>query len=444
MIPASVVCTSTNVSRPSATVAEAAGLDRVGQQAPAAGVGPFARLPGDAGRVHHEGGQRAVGQAEPPLGAEDRALLQRTPDHGPRDRLGQDRLLLHDGHPRDVGDRLGALAGPSGRRHLEAGHRRGRDHHPRHLDRRDRGGQRPAEAVREHVAGEHHAQARRHLHHLRLERPVPHEGEHVDHAVAAGRVEPAGGPGLVRGTGAEVGLPAGDGGEVAGGVVVVAMGGLAEDAPQVGRQGHLLVAGLGVRAVGAAGGRDDPVLLGDHLQAVGLGVVAVLHEVRQRQHRPHEHLLVIRARVGAGRVVGQQDAGRLAGVRLLQVVEPVANLPQHPLGLRGPPVGEGHHRPVEGEHVGVVAVAGQTLAEQPVGGGQVAPLEGRPHVVHPPAVRHAAGHGEGEHEQGERTHAGRHSGRAAAGDGPAAKWITAARADSWPASGSDGYGDSPC
>ena len=60
---------------------------------------------------------------------------------------------------------------------------------------------------------------------------MPHQREDMDHTMTPPGMAAAGGAGEMLLAGEKIGLPADNGGEVAGGVVVVAMGLFPEDGP---------------------------------------------------------------------------------------------------------------------------------------------------------------------------------------------------------------------
>jgi len=211
--------------------------------------------------------------------------------------------------------------------------------------------------------------------------------------------------------GGELGLPRHQLGVGPGGVVVVAVGGLAERTAEPRTERDLRVRRLGIRAVGGGGGEDDFALLRRHLQGVGLGVVAVLQQVGDGQHCPDEHLLVVLAGIVAGDVVAREHRQRRAGVVRLHPVELVADSAEQPLRVARAPRGEGHRRPVEGDDRGILRVAFGGIGKEALGGGQVAAVERGPDRLEAGDVRDAPGNGREErcrHDRprGPRAHPG--------------------------------------
>ncbi len=155
-------------------------------------------------------------------------------------------------------------------------------------------------------------------------------------------------------------------------VVVVRVGFLAEHAAQVRAERHLLVDQLRILAILIHAGVDDLLLLVGDLQAVGLRILAAIHQVRQRQEGPHQDLLVVLAGIIAHVVVGQHGQCRAAVAGLLERVEAIAHLPQRLLGLAASPFTKVEHGMLEPEHVAIVLRTLERLVDPGRGLGQVA------------------------------------------------------------------------
>ena len=95
--------------------------------------------------------------------------------------------------------------------------------------------------------------------------------------------------------------------------------------------------------------------------------------------------------VGPGVVVAEHAPGRFGRAVFFQVLEAVADPAQHPFGVGGPAVGERDHGPVEEQQVFLARPLFELVGDQPVGLGNITPLERRPHRLQADHVRRAAG-----------------------------------------------------
>ncbi len=110
------------------------------------------------------------------------------------------------------------------------------------------------------------------------------------------------------------------------GVVVVGVRGFANQPVDVGPDGDVLIGQLGIVAVFVGAGLDDLLLFVGDLQGIGPGVLSVVEQVGDGQHRPHQDLFIILARIAAGVVVGEHRGRDFAGAELFEVIEIVADL----------------------------------------------------------------------------------------------------------------------
>ena len=165
---------------------------------------------------------------------------------------------------------------------------------------------------------------------------------------------------------------------------------LIDDRLQVGAEGDLAIGALWQASITRPEGLDDLALPARHLQGVGAGVLAVaIGQVRERQHRPHQNLLVVGALVGQLAVIEHHRAQPAAVIRPGQVIEPVPCQAQIPHGIAGPIEGKGDHPPFEQVEMLVLAI----FANQPsqlLMAGLVAPLIEFPADIRPlpPRARH--------------------------------------------------------
>ena len=139
----------------------------------------------------------------------------------------------------------------------------------------------------------------RHLDRLLFVGSASDQGEDIEDAVARRAVPAAGGPLQVLLAEGEVGLPTADDGRVAGRVVVVGVRLFAEQAVDVGAQGHALIGQLGILALFVDPGVDDLLLLFGHLQGIGAGIAAVGHQVGDGQKGADQHFFIIFAGIAA-------------------------------------------------------------------------------------------------------------------------------------------------
>ncbi len=144
---------------------------------------------------------------------------------------------------------------------------------------------------------------------------------------------------------------------------------------------------------------DDLLLLVGDLQAVGLRILAAVHQVRERQKGPHQDSFVVLARVIAYVIVGQHRQRRAAEAGLLQRVEAIAHLPQRLLRLAHAPFAEVEHGVLEAQHVAVVLRMLQRLVDRGRGIGQLAGAIQLAHLRELMNVRGAAA--QNQHDQRE-------------------------------------------
>ena len=207
--------------------------------------------------------------------------------------------------------------------------------------------------------GDEHRLAGRNLADFAFVRPAADKGKQVQNAVAGRRVAALANSLQIEPAGGKIGLPGHDGGKRAFGVVVVPVRRFAQNTVQIRPHRHAAISVFGVLLVQLRARLDDLLLLGVHLQAVGLRVPAIAHQVRQRQGDADQDFFVILARVGPLGVVRQIGQRGFREVLLLQVIEPVANLAQRLLGL-GRAAGEQLcHRQIEFGDVLLFAGVGQ-------------------------------------------------------------------------------------
>jgi hypothetical protein len=175
--------------------------------------------------------------------------------------------------------------------------------------------------------------------------------------------------------GGEIGLPAYNRLEGSGRVVVVGVRLFAENAAEIRGQCDLLVGRLGVLLVLDCRGLDDLLLLVHDLQAVGLGIAAVVHQVGDGEHCPDENFFVILAGVGQARVVGEHARGLFGRAILLEVIEAVADLSQQALRFRRAAIRQQHQRLLELDDVVTPLALGDRFVEGAAGHFEPAAVE---------------------------------------------------------------------
>ena len=148
-------------------------LDAVGQQAPAAAIGRFGRLPGDPAEVHGQVGPGVVLRLQGFFRPVHDAFLGRAADDRPHDDARINGLVLLDGQAADVGDRGRGADGPAVGRYEHAVHGIVVDDHFRHLDRRDRGRDAVIGRGVDDGAGGKHGNRGGHFHGFHFVRPAP-------------------------------------------------------------------------------------------------------------------------------------------------------------------------------------------------------------------------------------------------------------------------------
>ena len=185
------------------------------------------------------------------------------------------------------------------------------------------------------------------------------------------------------------------------GVVEIREALFGQHAVDVGPQGDLLVAELGILAAGIGTGLDDLVLLVVDLERIGGGIAAIAHQVGDGQKGADQDFLVILAAVGGGIIVGDHPQGRLAEPFPLQIVEMVADFAELQLGVVGLAQGEVDHGPLEFQHVAVVGHGLQSLVDGHGGGFGMAQVEILPHLPQIVGVRGAAAQRQRRQQQSE-------------------------------------------
>jgi hypothetical protein len=167
----------------------------------------------------------------------------------------------------------------------------------------------------------------------------------------------------IKPTGRKPGLPGDHGGKRALGVVVVPVRRFAQHAVQIGARGDAAVSVFRILLGQSRARLDQLLLFGPGLQAIGLGVHAVAHQVGQGQHDANQHFFVIFAGVGPLIVVQQIGQRGFGQVVLFQMIESVADLSQGLLGHRRTAGEQLGHRQIEFDDIAVFARFRQELLE---------------------------------------------------------------------------------